>query len=807
MAGLLAGSLAVAGSAAVQMAAQYQQQMNMVQALTGSNAQQMAFYDSQVKKLAIDAGEAPAKLASGLYNVLSASYTGADAMRILTLATQDAKIGLTSAAITSNALTNVLRTFGITAKDATRVNGEMLETVTLGKATFAQYASTITNAASASKQFHVSLETMNAAWSTLTSTGISAGKATTDYTQLLSVMYGNIGTVTKSLARNGIAFNETKFNAMSFGDKVQYLNSVLEIANQKHVHITGVTKQAAQAIQAISGHIGNYNSNLKTLSDHQAMASKTQQAWAITQSGFSQTMSRVGAAIQVVLINIGQQLLPVLTQLAQAVLPIILALATWITKSGIITAVTNGVIGVIKTLVSWGAAVVGFFQKNQWAVALLIGALAGLVVGGLAFVATLIPPLIASFVAWAMAAGAAALATLAAALPFILIGLAVMALVTIILLLVTHWSQVIAFLRGAWQAFSSWFMGALHAVGQFFANLWSGITSGVHFAWSAIVSAVQAGLAFLLNVFLSPFRAIGQLFVWLYQHNTYFQRLVDAIRHSISVGLAWLRGAWQGAIAWLTGLWNGIAGIASRAWNALKTAIVTAVLAIGKWEIDQWNKAVGWLTDKWNSLAGLAGKAWGLVSGVFGSIWSKYIAGPLGNLWNQFTSWFGNLAKSALQWGINLIQGFINGLMSMLGKIKDAAGNIMKNVAGFLGFHSPAKEGEGRYVIEWGQGLMKGFSSGVIAAIPSLQAAVNMAVSQGTAPMQHPPAVIPYGRPPAGNSYSSYAGGNTHNGDIIIHAPAGMNVKELADEIERRQNSKLRRSGVLGNPARGMRNS
>lgn len=728
---LLAVGTAIIGVAtqAAQMAADYQQQMNSVQALTGSNAQQMAFYDAQVKKLAVDAGEAPTKLASGLYNVLSASYKGADAMKILTLATEDAKIGLTDAATTSNALTNILRTFNVSAQDATRVNGEMLQTVTLGKATFAQYANNITSAASSSKQFGVSLETMNAAWATLTSTGISAGKATTDYTQLLSVMYANIGTVTRSLQKNGIAFDETKFNAMSFGDKVQYLNQVLQQATDKHVHITGVTKQAAQAIQAISGHIQNYNSNLAQLSDKQAMANKTQQAWAITQSGFNQQLARVQANIQVLLINIGQQLLPILTKIGAHVAPIITAFTSWVTKSHIVEntlaalgtvfntvkSIVTPAVGIFMRFIGILSQVINWVQHNQTAMQAFKYLLMGL--GGVIAVALIIPLLALTVIIAAVA---------------VVIGV-IIGIIMLVITIIKNWGNIM-----------HWFGGIFSAIG----------------------TTIHNALVALVNGFLAPFRRIKQAFVDLYNHNIFVKMLVDKIREIVFAGIVWLQSAW--------------------------------------------NKATKWLGDKWSSFKDLMGKAWQAVSGLLSGAWNTYVSKPLQNLWNSIVGFVNGWPKNLYQSGINMIQSLINGMLSMIGKAGQAASNIMKNIAQFLGFHSPAAQGEGRYIIQWGNNMVKGFSSGVLEAIPQLQASVALAVRQGTAPMSGSPALVsvPYGRPPVSSSTSSYnAGSYTHNGDIVIHATPGMNTKDLAKEVENQLNRKFRRSGTMGNPAYGARNS
>lgn len=729
--GIAAEAAAALGSAiigigvqAVQAASQFQTQMNSIQALTGANSAQMAQYDAQLKQLAINAGVAPAQLASGLYNVLSAGYQGAQAMQVLTLATEDAKIGLTNAGVTTNALTNILASFSVKTKDVTRVNGEMLETVTLGKATFEQYANTITKAASASTQFHVSMETMNAAWATLTSSGISAGQATTDYSQTLSVMYGNIGTVTASLQKNGIAFNETKFNAMSFGDKVQYLNQVLQIANDKHVHITGVTKQAAQAIQTISQHIGTYNSNLAKLSNSQAMAQKTGQAWAITQSGFAQQMSRIQAAGQVLLIDLGQKLLPILTKLAAGVVPIVTNFTNWLTKSGVlhtvltvVETVVKSITGFIGKLVTGGEKLVSFFQHCQIAALSLliplgmIGAiLVNMAISAIVAVVAAIPELIAGFIAWAAAAGAAAIATLAAALPVLAIGAAIGVLIAIIILLWQHWSQVTKFLQSAWQAASSWLMNAFKAIGDFFGMI-----------WQKIVDFFRQHIALIIAIVTGPLGALVVLIVTHWQQITqFFQNL------------------WKKVVDVFTNVKSDIGKAINTLWNAIVTIV---------------------------------------------------------------TTWPGK----AVQWGKDMITGFINGIKNMAGGIGNAVQGIGNTISKYLHFSKP-DSGPLASADKWMDDFGTLLSSGLTQQVPKLQAAVNLNAKTlagvGTPPAR--PGTLPsYGQVPVGNSYSSnVAGGNTHNGDIIIQG-AGRSASSIVDEMERRQNLKYRRSGVMGNRTSG----
>ena len=88
----------------------------------------------------------------------------------------------------------------------------MLDTVTLGKSTFEQYANSIVKSASSANQFHESMETMNAAFATMTSSGIKAAQASTDFQASLKVMDGNIGAVARVSRR--VALHLMKQNSI-----------------------------------------------------------------------------------------------------------------------------------------------------------------------------------------------------------------------------------------------------------------------------------------------------------------------------------------------------------------------------------------------------------------------------------------------------------------------------------------------------------------------------------------------------------------------------------------------------------------
>lgn len=103
----------------------------------------------------------------------------------------------------------------------------------------------------------------------------------------------------------------------------------------------------------------------------------------------------------------------------------------------------------------------------------------------------------------------------------------------------------------------------------------------------------------------------------------------------------------------------------------------------------------------WNGVKGILEGAWNLLSGAFGA------------LWKNISDWFSDLKDSAIEWGKNFIDGFIEGMKSMGQAVANAAAEVVKKAGEFLKFWSPAKKGEGRYIVHWGRNMIDGFLDGV----------------------------------------------------------------------------------------------
>ncbi len=72
----------------------------------------------------------------------------------------------------------------------------------------------------------------------------------------------------------------------------------------------------------------------------------------------------------------------------------------------------------------------------------------------------------------------------------------------------------------------------------------------------------------------------------------------------------------------------------------------------------------------------------------------------------------GSLANKALQWGIDMIQGFIDGIKKMIGKVVDVVKGVGEKIASFLHFSRP-DEGPLREYEKWMPDFMKGLAKGI----------------------------------------------------------------------------------------------
>ncbi len=792
------GGTAIAVAAqSTKMAADFQQAMKKNVALAGLGKDEFDRMSDSILSMAVKVGKAPTELANALYPIYSSGFKGAEGLNLLEKASMSSASGMVSATTVSNAAGAAFNAFNLrttnTQENIRRMNtvmDVMNATVSAGNMQWSAYAVKVGDLAAKAAQSHVQFTEANAALAVFTNTGESVQLAGTHLGALFQSLALNTDTFVKRAKTLHESFDASKFKALDLAGKVAYLDQITGHDPGKVKAILGNATLTA-TFEKLKDHTKDYTATLSAL---KSANGATASAFAVTNEGFNQQMNRVKAAVDVLFIKLGTALLPVLTQLLSRVTPVILAFADWISKSHVIENAISAVGAVLRALPA-------IFERIQQALPLLISLVAGLGAAILAMNAgaivtaiTAIPAMITAFAALIPVMLTAAASAIAFAAPFILIGVAVAAVVFGIILAIQHWAQIVAFLQGVWSAFSSWFMGALRAIGDFFHHVWDGIVSFFQGVWSFLVNAAKIGAAFLLAVILGPFLAIGALFVWLYNHNYYFKAMIDAIVHTVQAGIAWLQNAWLIATGFIATQWQRLVTFAEGIWSKITATIKVYVDMVSAAIQSAWNFISGWLSAQWNKLAGFASVAWSAVSAVFASIWNTYIARPLSSLWDSISKWFSNLGKGASDSGKNFINMLVSGIESGAGAIWNAVTGIASQIWKALGFHSPAKAGPGADADKWMPNLVSMLSSGLTAGIPKMQAAVQ-AVAQPLAVLN--PTVS---RPGVLSPTSARSSTATTSITINVNVPfttTRSQAQEIARVVEQELSRNLHRSGNL----------
>jgi len=205
----------------------------------------------------------------------------------------------------------------------------------------------------------------------------------------------------------------------------------------------------------------------------------------------------------------------------------------------------------------------------------------------------------------------------------------------------------------------------------------TGVATAAQWAWNAAMTANPIGIIIV---------AIAALVAAL----VFFFTQTDLGRQVWSNFVSFLTQAWTNIQAVATTVFSAIGAFFSGFWSGLKALFFGAVQGLVN------------LFLNWTPL-GLIISNFGAIVAFFSTMWAdvkaKFSEGVTGavqfvrDLPTKAKQALGNLGSVLLGSGKALIQGFIDGITGMLGRVGDAVGGVMDFVGGFFP-HSPAKRGQ-----------------------------------------------------------------------------------------------------------------
>lgn len=297
------------------------------------------------------------------------------------------------------------------------------------------------------------------------------------------------------------------------------------------------------------------------------------------------------------------------------------------------------------------------------------------------------------------------------------IGLVVIAIAALVVAIVwvatktrffqTVWGAVWGFMK----AVGAWFAGPFAG---FFVAVWNKIVSFLRpifplFAaiFGLVISVVKTFVAFWGAVWAVIWLVVKTVWGFI---RPFVVTEINIVRTIITTVINYIRNIW-------TTYWNIIKAVIQAVWPpivAIVKGAVARVIAI----INEIKAIVDKVRGFFNQLRGAA-------EGGVGSLISFVKSIP-----GKITGALANLGGLLVHSGEQIIQGLINGINNMVGKVKDAISSVLKKARDLLPF-SPAKEGpfSGKgWTLYSGEAMMSGLAEGIRGNSPATLGAMNAAV-------------------------------------------------------------------------------
>lgn len=354
----------------------------------------------------------------------------------------------------------------------------------------------------------------------------------------------------------------------------------------------------------------------------------------------------------------------------------------------------------------------------------------------------------------------------------------------------TIWNGIKDTLSFVWESvlkpiFNS-FMDFLGWIGEKATWLWQNVIQPVFGFIGAFVGVVIDGILLYFRLWMAVFEVageavrrlwdyiifpvltwIGDKFVWLW--DSVISPVLGWIKDRISDGLGVLRWIWDSVI------FPVLTWIADK-WNWLYNNVILPV--------------AGWIGDRLADIGGFFQGLWDKVLAVAGWIMGKLgeVRDWFGNLVGTILEKLGNAGKVLWDWGVNLIQGLLDGAGSILSKIGEffldkVPGWIKDPFKRALGINSPSK-----VFIGYGKNIGEGLIQGVDAMSDQVQSATqamadaagNVSLPQLNAPgLSAAPAPSGVGAAPSAD-LGAIGAGVTAAAEVVDPALLGMQTNVTA---------------------------
>lgn len=224
----------------------------------------------------------------------------------------------------------------------------------------------------------------------------------------------------------------------------------------------------------------------------------------------------------------------------------------------------------------------------------------------------------------------------------------------------------------------------------------------------AFVALNTTMLANPIVLIIAAISALVAAFIYLWNNCDGFRQFwIDLWENIKQVAIT----VWEAIKTFFVETWDSIKTTASTVFEGINTVITTVVTSIQTFITTAWNTIKTTVTTVVNGIKTA-------VTGAFTAMWTG-ITTTIGNIvttikagFQAAVSFITGLAKSAVTWGADIIDGIVRGIKNCIGKVKDAVSSVAETIKSYLHFSVP-DEGPLTDYESWMPDFMSGLADGI----------------------------------------------------------------------------------------------
>ncbi len=347
---LAAGGVLVAGAAlvgigakSVEMAGAFEQSTNLLITSANEVPKNIDLIRSGLLKMSVDTATPIAELVKGMFNIESANYHGADAIKIEAAAARGARVENADLAATTDTLTTAMHNYHEPASQAVDVMNSFRMAASIGKMRMDDLTGALRNVLPIASAAGVSLTDVEAALSTMSLAGDKGAMAGTHLQMMLTKLLAPTGQATSTLKEMGLTTQEIADEMkVSLPGAVQMITDAVgkkfPVGSAAYIaalsSIVGGSKEMKAILELSGMSLKTFTDDAKQLGPTMKANSTAVDGWTTVQSNLNFKLDAAKNAVSALMISVGEKLLPVVGQLADAVTPLIQGFAAWVTAGG-----------------------------------------------------------------------------------------------------------------------------------------------------------------------------------------------------------------------------------------------------------------------------------------------------------------------------------------------------------------------------------------------------------------------------------------------------------------------------------------